>query len=77
MTKLTAETRPIPRRGLSRVEAATYIGVSPSKFDELRVAGKVPGPRRIGDRKVWDVRELDMAFDSFPAEDAPSQEWAV
>jgi hypothetical protein len=75
--KQTAETRPIPRRGLSRVEAATYLGVSPSKFDELRASGRVPGPRLIGERKIWDVRELDMAFDSFPAEDAASQEWAV
>ena len=27
---------PIPRRGLSPVEAAMYLGISPSKFDELR-----------------------------------------
>jgi hypothetical protein len=77
MTKQTADTRPIPRRGLSRVEAATYIGVSASKFDELREAKKMPAPRLIEGRKVWDVRELDLAFDSFPTEDAPSEEWAV
>lgn len=35
--------RPIPRRGLSRVEAAMYIGISPSKFDELRRDGRM-GP---------------------------------
>jgi hypothetical protein len=27
---------PTQRRGLSRIEAAFYLGISPSKFDELR-----------------------------------------
>ena len=30
-----SELRPIPRRGLSRTEAAIYYGVSPSKFDQM------------------------------------------
>ena len=38
---MRALERPIPRRGLSRVEAAAYIGVSPSKFDELRKASRI------------------------------------
>jgi excisionase family DNA binding protein len=58
--------RPIARRGLSRHEAAMYIGVSASKFDELLHDGRMPGPKRIDGRKVWDVRELDVAFDSLP-----------
>jgi hypothetical protein len=77
MSKQTAETRPIPRRGLSRVEAAIYVGVSATKFDELREAKKMPAARLIDGRKVWDVRELDLAFDAFPAEDSASKEWAV
>ena len=36
--------RPIPRRGLSRVEAAMYLGISPSKFDELRRDHRGPPP---------------------------------
>jgi predicted DNA-binding transcriptional regulator AlpA len=58
--------RPIPRRGLSRVEAAMYIGISVSKFDELVRDGRMPGPKRIDGRKVWDVHALDLAFNSLP-----------
>ena len=75
MTRLTAlsAVRPIPRRGLSRVEAAIYVGVSPGKFDELVADGRMPAPRRIDRRKVWDVRDLDVAFDALPSENPHSQ----
>ncbi len=60
--------RPIPRRGLSRDEAAMYIGVSASKFDEMVGDGRMPSPVRIDTRKVWDIRSLDLAFDALQAE---------
>jgi excisionase family DNA binding protein len=60
--------RPIPRRGLSRVEAAMYLGVSASKFDQMVTDGRMPGPKRIDGRKIWDVRQLDLAFDDLPVE---------
>jgi len=69
MARALSEIRPVPRRGLSRDEAAMYIGVSPTKFDELVVDGRMPGARRIDGRKVWDVRALDIAFDALPCED--------
>jgi hypothetical protein len=47
-----------------------YVGVSPGKFDELVKDGRMPEPRRIDARKVWDVRALDVAFDALPCEDA-------
>ena len=50
------EAKPIPRRGLSREEAAMYVGVSATKFDEMRVDGRMPRPKQIDGRKVWDVR---------------------
>ncbi len=31
----------------------------------------MPRPRNIDNRKVWDVYELDMAFDELPHEDSP------
>jgi len=71
-TALSA-VRPVPRRGLSRAEAAMYVGVSASKFDELVRDGRMPGPKRIGRRKVWDVRELDVAFDSLPDDNGQGQ----
>jgi predicted DNA-binding transcriptional regulator AlpA len=66
-----SEVRPIPRRGLSRAEAAMYIGISPSKFDELVADGTMPKSVKIGGRKVWDIRDLDLAFDALPREDDP------
>jgi predicted DNA-binding transcriptional regulator AlpA len=61
-----SESRPVPRRGLSRYEAAMYLGISASKFDELVRDGRMPAPKRIDSRKVWDVHQLDLAFDSLP-----------
>jgi predicted DNA-binding transcriptional regulator AlpA len=69
MSRALSDTRPVPRRGLSRDEAAMYIGVSATKFDELVAAGTMPAPVRISSRKVWDIRSLDMAFDALPRED--------
>jgi predicted DNA-binding transcriptional regulator AlpA len=72
MARALSEMRPLPRRGLSREEAAMYIGVSAAKFDELVVEGRMPGPVRIDARKVWDIRSLDLAFDALPKEDDPT-----
>ena len=60
--------RPIPRRGLSRDEAAMYIGISAGKFDEMVADGRMPEPVKIDSRKLWDIRSLDLAFDSLPRE---------
>ena len=75
MTRLTAlsAVRPIPRRGLSREEAAMYVGISAGKFDELVRNRRMPAPKRIDHRKVWDVRDLDVAFDALPSENPQSQ----
>ena len=56
-------------RGLSRTEAAAYIGVGTSKFDQLVVDGRMPAPKRIDGRVVWDRRRLDEAFESLPGDD--------
>jgi hypothetical protein len=70
--------QPIPRRGLSRVEASMYIGVSPGKFDELVRDGRMPAPKRIDGRKVWDIQNLDLAFDALPDETRDAdQDWTV
>lgn len=53
----------IIKRGFNRLEAAAYIGVSPTKFDQLVVQGRMPKPMQIDGRKVWDIRELDPAFE--------------
>jgi len=35
----------LPPRGLSRVQAAEYIGVSPSTFDKMVTDGEMPAPK--------------------------------
>lgn len=55
--------RAIIKRGFNRIEAAAYIGISPTKFDQLVGDGRMPHAKQIDGRKVWDVRELDPAFE--------------
>ena len=73
-TNLSA-VRPIPRRGLSRDEAAMYIGISPTKFDLMVADGRMPSPKRIDGRKVWDIHTIDMAFDELPSEEKKPSTW--
>ncbi len=67
----------IEPRGLSRVEAARYLGISPSKFDEMRKDGRVGSARLIDGRKVWDVHDLDSVFDALPLESNDAEDWSV
>lgn len=53
-------------RGLNREEAAEYIGVGTSKFDEMVVDGRMPPPKEIDSRRVWDRHRLDTAFEELP-----------
>jgi hypothetical protein len=59
----------LPRRGLSREESAMYLGISGGTFDNMRASGLIEPPRLSGGRKLWDIRDLDMAFDALPRED--------
>jgi hypothetical protein len=58
------------KRGYSRVEAAAYVGIGTTKFDQLVQDGQMPKAKHIGGRKVWDVRELDPAFEDLGSIDA-------
>ncbi|WP_370875579.1 helix-turn-helix transcriptional regulator [Methylobacterium amylolyticum] len=62
----------VPRRGLSRIEAARYVGISTTKFDALVREGQMPQPFRIGARVIWDIRKLDAAFDELSGPDTAS-----
>lgn len=50
--------------GLSREEAAAFIGVGPTTFDGLVEAGDMPKPIRVphSRRVVWDAEEVRAAF---------------
>jgi predicted DNA-binding transcriptional regulator AlpA len=54
------------------VEAAAYVGVSPSLFDTMVKDGRMPGPKRVNSRCVWDRRRVDLAFEALPDEDGPN-----
>ena len=56
-------------RGLSRVDAAAYIGTGTTKFDEMVSDGRMPKPKRIDGRTVWDIRKLDVSFDALPGDE--------
>jgi len=55
----------LPPRGLCRVQAAEYIGVSPSTFDKMVADGEMPAPKRIRGRVIFDLKQLDCAFSAF------------
>lgn len=54
----------LPPRGLSRAQAAAYIGVSASLFDQMVRDGRMPAAKRINGRVVWDRRRVDEMFDA-------------
>ncbi len=68
MPKQDCLPQSLPPRGLSRVIAAAYIGVSPSKFDEMVADKRMPRPKPIDGRRVWDRILLDEAFAALPEE---------
>lgn len=55
-----------PPRGLSRDEAARWIGMGATKFDELVKDGRMPRGKRIDGRVIWDRYALDAAFADLP-----------
>jgi predicted DNA-binding transcriptional regulator AlpA len=76
----TAKTSLLPAgslpRGLCRLQAAEYVGVSPTKFDEMVKDGRMPGPKRIDSRVVWDRLLLDSAFASLPGDGDRDDIWS-
>ena len=65
----------LPPRGLSRVEAASYVGISASLFDQMVADGRMPGPKRINRRAIWDRLRLDRAFDELPDDGDRDDPW--
>ena len=66
----------LPPRGLSREVAAALISVGVSKFDQMVGDGRMPAPKRIDGRKVWDRLAVEAAFSALPEDDATaSNSW--
>lgn len=49
-------------RGLRADDAATYLGMSRSKFLTLVADGILPKPRRNHGLVLWDLRDLDICI---------------
>lgn len=48
--------------GLNRKQAAAYIGISPTLFDQLVADGRMPCPIEINKRRIWDRAEVEKSF---------------
>ena len=61
-----SRAQPVDPIGLSREESATYIGIGSTLFDSMVADGRLPPPRELGGRIIWDREELYAAFKALP-----------
>nr|WP_174800066.1 hypothetical protein [Methylobacterium currus] len=61
----------LPPRGLSRIEAAAFVGVSPNLFDEMVRDGRMPQPKLVNARVIWDRIKVEAHFEALPERDSP------
>lgn len=61
-----SDTIAYPPRGMSRDEAARYVGVGVTKFDEMVADGRMPRPKRVDGRVIWDRLKVEAAFTDLP-----------
>ncbi|MDH2402411.1 XRE family transcriptional regulator [Bradyrhizobium sp. SSUT18] len=60
---------------MRRADAAAYIGVGVSKFDQLVADGRMPQPKRVDNCVIWDRDELDAAFDDLGGSGSAPTGW--
>ncbi|RAN30666.1 helix-turn-helix transcriptional regulator [Hyphomonas pacifica] len=60
-----------PPRLLKAPDAAGYLGMGETKFQELVRDGRIQGPREVDGLVLWDVRDLDDFVDSLPRRGEP------
>ena len=76
--KLTKTVNSLPPslapRGLSRVMSAGYINVSGGLWDEMVEDGRMPKPKLVNGRKIWDRYAIDEAFATL-GEEETDNEW--
>ena len=61
--RLAIRTAAQPRRGVGHDEAAIFVGVSVSTFDNMVDDGRLPKPVELDGELVWDLVQLDRAMD--------------
>ena len=60
--RITTRAATQPRRGLDHDEAAIYVGVTLATFDQMVNDGRLPKPTEFDGEFVWDLVQLDRAF---------------
>lgn len=76
-TRLSALPPSLAPGAINRVQAAEFVGVSPSKFDQMVEDRRMPKPRAIDNRRIWLVSDLTESLLKLPTvggEDE-SNEW--
>src|SRR4051812_3575622 len=66
---MKSDTISYPPRGLSREEAARYVGVGITKFDQMVSDRRMPKPKKVDGRVIWDRLKLEAAFAELPGDD--------
>jgi predicted DNA-binding transcriptional regulator AlpA len=61
------------RLGLERPQAAAYVNASERLFDQMVADGRMPQPRQMNTKIVWDRDELTMAFKALPHREPESK----
>jgi hypothetical protein len=64
-----------PRRGLTRGEAALYVGATPAKFDDMVRDGRMPRPVMLDEEETFDLIQLDLAYDRLSGGAHEQNEW--
>jgi hypothetical protein len=75
MAPQRAQPQSLPPRGLNRAQAAEYVGVGTTLFDEMVGDGRMPKPFRINSRSLWDRQKLDAAFDALSDREDDRNPW--
>jgi predicted DNA-binding transcriptional regulator AlpA len=66
MTSRATTIIQIQPRGLRRDDAAAYLSLGTTKFDEWVARGLLPKPKKKDGVVVWDRLALDRAFTDLP-----------
>jgi len=66
----------LPPRGLSREQAAEYIGVGTTTWDNMVEDGLMPKPKRPYSRVVWDRYAIDKAFSALGGDEEADDPFA-
>jgi hypothetical protein len=62
-------------RGLWREQSVGHWGHQRNEVRRDGADGRAPKPKKFEGRRVWDVRQLDRAFDKLDGDDDPENPW--